>query len=156
MKQLKERRRSLGLKKFFKLTLLTILVSCATENKPEVNYADEFKSILGAFETSSILDLEDAYFEKVDFLEAYIDTLTDITLIYRSSKRTFWDFLCGDMNEATVLINSFDIPNHLRGKDYSVDNEGREEFRNFLEEIWQKKDEAIEREKKKFGIEKVF
>ena len=86
----------------------------------------------------------------------YIDTLTDITLIYRSSKRTFWDFLCGDMNEATVLINSYDIPNHLRGKDYSVDNEGREEFRKFLEEIWQKKDEAIEREKKKFGIEKVF
>ena len=75
MKQLKRRRRSLGLKKFFKLTLLTILVSCATENKPEVNYADEFKSILGAFETSSILDLEDAYFEKVDFLEAYIDQL---------------------------------------------------------------------------------
>ena len=86
----------------------------------------------------------------------YIDTLTDITLIYKSSKRTFWDFLCGDMNEATVLINSFDIPNHLRGKDYSFDNEGREEFRNFLEEIWQKKDEVIEREKKKFGIEKVF
>ena len=75
MKQLKRRRRSLGLKKFFKLTLLTILVSCATENKPEVNYADEFKSILVAFETSSILDLEDAYFEKVDFLEAYIDQL---------------------------------------------------------------------------------
>ena len=65
----------MGLKKFFKLTLLTILVSCATENKPEVNYADEFKSILVAFETSSILDLEDAYFEKVDFLEAYIDQL---------------------------------------------------------------------------------
>ena len=65
----------MGLKKFFKLTLLTILVSCATENKPEVNYADEFKSILAAFETSSILDLEDAYFEKVDFLEAYIDQL---------------------------------------------------------------------------------
>ena len=75
MKQLKRRRRSLGLKKFFKLTLLTILVSCATENKPEVNYADEFKSILAAFETSSILDLENAYFEKEDFLEAYLDQL---------------------------------------------------------------------------------
>ena len=65
----------MGLKKFFKLSLLTILVSCAAENQPEVNYADEFKSILAAFETSSILDLEDAYFEKVDFLEAYIDQL---------------------------------------------------------------------------------
>ena len=65
----------MGLKKFFKLTLLTILVSCATENKPEVNYADEFKSILAAFESSSILDLENAYFEKEDFLEAYLDQL---------------------------------------------------------------------------------
>ena len=65
----------MGLKKFFKLTLLTILVSCATENKPEVNYADEFKSILAAFESSSILDLENAYFEKEDFLEAYLEQL---------------------------------------------------------------------------------
>ena len=75
MKQLKEKRRSLGLKKFFKLSLLTILVSCAAENKPEVNYAEEFKSILAAFESSSILDLENAYFEKEDFLEAYLEQL---------------------------------------------------------------------------------
>ena len=75
MKQSKSRRRSLGLKKFFKLTLLTILVSCAAENKPEVNYAEEFKSILAAFESSSILDLENSYFEKEDFLEAYLDQL---------------------------------------------------------------------------------
>ena len=75
MKQLKERRRSLGLKKFFKLSLLTLLVSCAAENKPEANYAEEFKSILAAFESSSILDLENAYFEKEDFLEAYLEQL---------------------------------------------------------------------------------
>ena len=75
MKQLKERRRSLGLKKFFKLSLLTILVSCAAENQPEVNYAEEFKSILAAFESSSILDLENDYFEKEDFLEAYLKQL---------------------------------------------------------------------------------
>ena len=65
----------MGLKKFFKLSLLTILVSCAAENQPEVNYAEEFKSILAAFESSSILDLENAYFEKEDFLEAYLDQL---------------------------------------------------------------------------------
>ena len=68
MKQLKEKRRSLGLKKFFKLSLLTLLVGCAGENDPEVNYAEEFKSILEAFESSSILDLEEGYFEKEDFL----------------------------------------------------------------------------------------
>ena len=54
----------MGLKKFFKLSLLTILVSCAAENKPEVNYAEEFKSILAAFESSSILDLENLILKK--------------------------------------------------------------------------------------------
>ncbi len=79
---MKEKRRSMGLKKFFKLSLLTILVSCATENKSEVNYADEFKSILAAFETSSILGLEKDYFEKVDFLEAYLDQLDSQKTIF--------------------------------------------------------------------------
>lgn len=75
MKQLRMKRRSLELKKFFKLSLLILLVGCATENKPKVNYSEEFKSILEAFESSSILDLEEGYFEKEDFLEAYLDQL---------------------------------------------------------------------------------
>ena len=35
----------------------------------------------------------------------YINHLTDITLVYKSDKRSFWSFLCGDMKEASVTIN---------------------------------------------------
>ena len=35
----------------------------------------------------------------------YIDHLTDVTLVYKSNKREFWNFLCGDMREASVTIN---------------------------------------------------
>lgn len=86
----------------------------------------------------------------------YIDHLTDITLVYKTNKRTFWDFLCGDMNEASVTVNTYPIPGSLRNKDYATDENAREELRNFLEEIWKNKDQIIENEKDKYGIKAVF
>ena len=86
----------------------------------------------------------------------YIDNLIDITLVYKTDKRSFWDFLCGDMSEASVTINTFKIPESLRNKDYAKDNVAREELRSFLEEVWIKKDQIIENEKVKYGIKSVF
>tara|TARA_B100001996_G_scaffold311975_1_gene254001 strand:+ start:38 stop:934 length:897 start_codon:yes stop_codon:yes gene_type:complete len=86
----------------------------------------------------------------------YIDHLTDITLVYKSDKRSFWSFLCGDMNEASVTINSYTIPENLRNRDYATDNSAREELRTFLEEIWTEKDQIIENQKAKYGIKSVF
>ena len=86
----------------------------------------------------------------------YIDTLTDITLIYKSEKRSFWNFLCGEMNIASVTINTYKIPKELRGVDYSNDDALREELRSFLEMVWDEKDKIIEEEKKKYEIESVF
>ena len=40
----------------------------------------------------------------------YIDHLTDVTIVYKSEKREFWNFLCGDMREASVTINTYKIP----------------------------------------------
>ena len=86
----------------------------------------------------------------------YIDHLIDVTLVYKTNKRSFWDFLCGDMSEASVTINSYKIPEKLRNKDYAFDESAREELREFLEEVWAKKDKIIESEKEKYGIESVF
>lgn len=86
----------------------------------------------------------------------YIDHLIDVTLVYKTNKRSFWDFLCGDMSEASVIINSYKIPEKLRNKDYAFDESAREELREFLEEVWAKKDKIIESEKEKYGIESVF
>ena len=86
----------------------------------------------------------------------YIDHLTDVTLVYKSNKRDFWNFLCGDMNEASVTINTYKIPEELRGVDYSNNDELRLKLKTFLEEIWAKKDEIIEKEKKRYEIDSVF
>ena len=60
------------------------------------------------------------------------------------------------MNEASVTINTYPIPEKLRNKDYATDTEAREELRNFLEEVWQNKDQIIEDEKVKYDIKSVF
>ena len=86
----------------------------------------------------------------------YINHLTDITLVYKSDKRSFWSFLCGDMKEASVTINTYEIPKNLIDRDYATDNNAREDLRNFLEEIWKNKDQIIENEKDKYGIQSIF
>ena len=86
----------------------------------------------------------------------YIDHLTDVTLVYKSDKRHFWNFLCGDMNEASVTINTYKIPEELRGVDYSNNDELRLKLKTFMEEVWAKKDEIIEKEKKRYEIDSVF
>ena len=86
----------------------------------------------------------------------YIDHLTDITLVYNSDKRGFWDFLCGDLRQASVTINTYKIPEELRGQDYSNNDELRAKLKTFLEEIWEEKDQIIEREKQRYGIKSVF
>ena len=86
----------------------------------------------------------------------YINHLTDITLVYKSNKRSFWSFLCGDMKEASVTINTYEIPKNLIDRDYATDNNAREELRTFLEGIWTEKDQIIENQKVKYGIKSVF
>ena len=86
----------------------------------------------------------------------YINHLTDITLVYKSNKRSFWSFLCGDMKEASVTINTYEIPKNLIDRDYATDNNAREELRTFLVGIWTEKDQIIENQKVKYGIKSVF
>ena len=60
------------------------------------------------------------------------------------------------MREASVTINTYKIPKELRGVDYTDNQEMRDKLKAFLEEIWEEKDQIIEREKEKYGIKTVI
>ena len=64
----------------------------------------------------------------------HIDHLTDVTSFIKADKR-LWNFLCGDMNEASVTINTYKIPKELRGVDYSNNDELRLKLKTFLEDL---------------------
>ncbi len=73
-----------------------------------------------------------------------INTLVDYTLVYKSKKRDAWSFAKGDMKHAKVLVSKYKIPESLKNKNYSNDKNYRDEFKNWIEDIWAEKDKKIE------------
>ena len=73
-----------------------------------------------------------------------VNTLIDYSLIYRTNKRSAWDFLTGEMRHVKVCVKKYDIPESLKNRNYSTDEQYREDFKVWIESIWAEKDEDIE------------
>ena len=73
-----------------------------------------------------------------------IKTLIDYSLVYKSNKRSAWDFLTGRMRHVKVIVKKYDIPEGLKNKNYSTDEQYREDFKIWIETIWAEKDNVIE------------
>ena len=73
-----------------------------------------------------------------------VNTLIDYSLIYKTNKRSAWDFLTGEMRHVKVCVKKYDIPESLKNRNYSTDEKYREDFKVWIESIWAEKDEDIE------------
>ena len=73
-----------------------------------------------------------------------IDTLINFSVVYKSKKRGAWSFLNGEMKDVKVFINSYKIPENLKNRNYGSDHLYREEFKEWIEEIWDEKDRKID------------
>ena len=73
----------------------------------------------------------------------YINKLIDFSIKYESHERTFWAFLCGKMNKATIKVSLIDIPQELLAREYSEDKIYRDDLKNWLYDIWKKKDKFL-------------
>ena len=73
-----------------------------------------------------------------------IKTLVDYSVVYESEKRDAWSFLCGDMNKVQILVKKYEIPEKLKEKNYLNDGQYREDFKMWIEDIWQQKDKNID------------
>ena len=74
-----------------------------------------------------------------------IDVLVDYSVVYKSDKRGAWAFLKGDMRDVKVSVKKYTIPENLKNKNYSTDEEYRKNFKIWIEAIWEEKDKEIER-----------
>ena len=74
-----------------------------------------------------------------------IKTLVDYSVVYESEKRDAWSFLCGDMNKVQILVKKYEIPEKLKEKNYLNDSQYREDFKMWIEDIWQQKDKNIDK-----------
>lgn len=79
----------------------------------------------------------------LDAMADSIDTLVDVTIAYPGGAPTFWQFLCGEVREIRMVIDTKPIPAELKGKDYSADAEHRRNVKDWLAALWQEKDARL-------------
>ena len=73
-----------------------------------------------------------------------INKLIDCTIVYKSSERSSWAFLKGEMRDVKVHIKEYEIPEELKNKDYLNDNTYRNNFKDWIDELWLEKDKKFE------------
>ncbi len=73
-----------------------------------------------------------------------MNTMLDISIVYPSSRNSFWDLICGRISEVTINVKTIDIPTEFIGKDYANDQEFKSEFQAWINTIWEDKDALLE------------
>lgn len=73
-----------------------------------------------------------------------LHTMLDITLLYPDGRKRFWDLVCGRISRIIVDIRTLDIPLEFRGRDYATDPEFKENFQQWVSQLWAAKDKRIE------------
>ena len=71
-----------------------------------------------------------------------IDTLLDVTIVYPQGIPSFWMLLRGDVKRVKVSISEVSITQEHIG-DYQDNPEFKEKFQQWLNELWQRKEQRI-------------
>ncbi|WP_163832544.1 acyltransferase [Spartinivicinus ruber] len=72
-----------------------------------------------------------------------LKSLLDITIYYPEKQLSYWDFLCGKINDIAIRIEQIEIPKEFLNKDYINDGQFREQFQLWVTELWEKKDQLL-------------
>ena len=73
----------------------------------------------------------------------YIKNVLDFTIKYNTDYRTFWDFLCGRMSNVDVKVRIIEVTEDFQGKNYSEDENFRQELKKWLYDIWEEKNNFL-------------
>lgn len=72
-----------------------------------------------------------------------IDTILDVTIYYPDGIPTYWQLMCGDVERVIVNVSSEQITEDLLG-DYQEDSEFKDQFQQWLNGLWQRKQLLLE------------
>ena len=70
--------------------------------------------------------------------------IVDVTIAYPQGVATFWDFVCGRVNEIKVRVKTLPINSEMLG-DYLQDPQFKRDFQNWLNDLWREKDRELAR-----------
>lgn len=77
------------------------------------------------------------------YMDGLIDTLLNTTIIYPKGKSSLWQVCCGKFDKIIIHVEKIKLPDDLHG-DYENDENYRKHFQDFMQKLWQQKDELIQ------------
>ncbi|MBF0452627.1 MAG: acyltransferase [Candidatus Magnetomorum sp.] len=72
----------------------------------------------------------------------HIQNILNVTIVYPGKKKSFWQFVCGDVNDIIVSVEVLPVYDHLIG-DYFGDQAFKQSFQNYLNQLWAQKDNKM-------------
>jgi 1-acyl-sn-glycerol-3-phosphate acyltransferase len=79
----------------------------------------------------------------LDAMGGKIHRILDVTIFYPDSNNSFWDYLCGNINEIRIRVKSLPVIEDLVGN-YLNDQNFRIQFQTWLNHLWTEKDHTID------------
>lgn len=73
-----------------------------------------------------------------------LDTMINLTIYYPYTVPGFWNFINGRIREVHVVAEVAPIPARYRNRDYANDEQYRNEFQQWVGELWSEKDALLE------------
>jgi len=71
-----------------------------------------------------------------------IGNILNVTIVYPTEKKSFWQFVCGEVTDIIVSVEVLPVYDHLIG-DYFEDQKFKESFQNTLNDLWAQKEQKI-------------
>lgn len=77
-------------------------------------------------------------------LEGRIRRLLDVTIAYPGGSSRFWDYLGGRIDRVVVRVRPIEIPERFLSGDYERDPAFREDFQQWVRDLWVEKDALLD------------
>lgn len=80
----------------------------------------------------------------LDAMGEQLESIVDVTIHYPDGAPGFWDLLCGRVRRIVVHFEELAIPQEFLGRSYDQDAEYRAAFQQWINQLWEGKDERLE------------
>ncbi len=81
----------------------------------------------------------------LDAMGEQLESIINVTIHYPDGAPGFWDLLCGRVRRIVVQFEELVIPEAFLGRSYDQDEEYRLAFQQWINRLWEVKDEQLEK-----------
>ena len=81
----------------------------------------------------------------LDAMGEQLHSIVNVTIHYPQGNPGFWDLLCGRVARVEVTFEALAIPKEFLGRSYDQDEAYRLAFQQWINRLWEEKDERLER-----------